>query len=448
MEGQSRGCPAYPDQAVRSAAGRQTAIIGLHERSVPSAVNPAGDPVVTGLGALTPVGLDAPSTWKALLAGQSGIAPITRFDASGLATRIAGEVTGFDPVEALGAKRAHRTARFSQLAIAAAREAVADAGLDVAGEADRVGVAIGSAVAGTPETERNVRALVEEGPRAVSPFYVASTILNMASCEVAIDLGAHGPVTAAALACATGTYSILEARRLIMSGEADVVIAGGADAGINEAVFAGLSNMGPLSERNDDPAGASRPFDADRDGFVFGEGAVVMVLESAAHAAARGATSYGSIAGGALTSDAFHMSAPEPSGDYASGAIRLALERAGIAPEDLGYICAHGTATRANDASESRAIRAVLGDATDAIPVSSPKSMVGHLIAAAGALAGMVCLLSMRDGVIPPTINLANPDPECDLDHVALTAREADTPTAIANAFGFGGQNCVVAFRR
>jgi 3-oxoacyl-[acyl-carrier-protein] synthase II len=411
-------------------------------------VNPAGDPVVTGLGALTPVGLDAPSTWKALVAGQSGIGPITQFDASGLATRIAGEVTGFDPVEALGSKRTHRSARFSQLAIVAAREAVADAGLDVEAEANRIGVAIGSAVAGTPETERAMMALFEEGPRAVSPFYVAQTILNMASCEVAIDLGVHGPVTASALACATGTYSILEARRLILSGEADVVIAGGADAGITEAVFAGLSNMGPLSERNDDPAGASRPFDSDRDGFVFGEGAVVMVIESAEHATARGATSYGSIAGGALTSDAFHMSAPEPTGDYAAGAIRLALERTGIAPDELGYICAHGTATRANDASESRAIRMALGDAADHIPVSSPKSMVGHLIAAAGALAGMVCLLAMRDGVIPPTINLANPDPECDLDHVALTARQATPTAAIANAFGFGGQNCVVGFRR
>lgn len=404
--------------------------------------------MVTGLGALTPVGLDAPSTWNALVAGQSGIGPITQFDASGLATRIAGEVSGFDPVEVLGAKRAHRTARFSQLAIAASREAVADAGLDVASEADRIGVAIGSAVAGTPETERNVRALAEEGPRAVSPFYVASTILNMASCEVAIDLGAHGPVTASALACATGTYALLEARRIILAGEADVVIAGGADAGINEAVIAGLSNMGPLSERNDDPSGASRPFDSDRDGFVFGEGAVVMVVESAAHAAGRGATPYGTIAGGALTSDAFHMSAPEPSGDYAAAAIKLALERAGIAPEELGYICAHGTATRANDASESRAIRAALGDAADTIPVSSPKSMVGHLIAAAGALAAMVCLLGMRDGVLPPTINLTNPDPDCDLDHIPLTARDAEATTAIANAFGFGGQNCVAAFRR
>ncbi len=403
---------------------------------------------MTGLGALTPVGLDAPSTWRALVAGESGIGPITQFDASGLATRIAGEVDGFDAAAVLGTKRAHRSARFSQLAIAAAREAVADAGLDVAAASERVGVAIGSAVAGTPETERNVRALVAEGPRAVSPFYVASTILNMASCEVAIDLGAHGPVTASSLACATGTYAVLEARRLILAGEADVVICGGSDAGINEAVFAGLSNMGPLSERNDDPAGASRPFDAARDGFVFGEGAVVLVVESAEHAAARCAEPYGSVAGGALTSDAFHMSAPEPSGSYASLAIRTALERAEIAPEELGYVCAHGTGTRANDTSETKAIRAVLGAATDTTPVSSPKSMVGHLIAAAGALAAMVCLLGMRDGVLPPTINLTDPDPECDLDHIALTARQVQTDAAIANAFGFGGQNCVVAFRR
>jgi 3-oxoacyl-[acyl-carrier-protein] synthase II len=404
--------------------------------------------VVTGLGALTPVGLDAPSTWRALVAGESGIGPITHFDASGLATRIAGEVDGFDAQAVLGTKRAHRSARFSQLAIAAAREAVADAGLDVGAAAERVGVAIGSAVAGTPETERNVRALVAEGPRAVSPFYVASTILNMASCEVAIDLGAHGPVTASSLACATGTYAVLEARRLILAGEADVVICGGTDAGINEAVFAGLSNMGPLSERNDDPTGASRPFDSARDGFVFGEGAVVLVIESAEHAAARGAEPYGSVAGGALTSDAFHMSAPEPSGSYASLAIRTALERAEITPEELGYVCAHGTGTRANDTSETKAIRAVLGTAADTTPVSSPKSMVGHLIAAAGALAAMVCMLGMRDGVLPPTINLTDPDPECNLDHIALTARQAQTDTAIANAFGFGGQNCVVAFRR
>ena len=405
----------------------------------------ARDPVVTGLGALTPVGLDAPSTWRALLAGRSGVGPITQFDASALPTRIAGEVKGFDPVEHLGPKRSHRTARFSQLAIVAAREAIADAGLDLGPVADRTGVTFGCAVAGTPETERNLQALFEDGPKAVSPFFVASTIPNMAACEVAIDLGLHGPVNASALACATGTYAVMEARRLILSGEADVVVAGGGDAGINLAMFSGLSNMGPLSERNDDPAGASRPFDSDRDGFVFGEGAVVLVLESAEHAEARGAEPYGRVAGGALTADAFHMSAPEPSGRYASLAIEMALQRAGIAPEELGYVCAHGTGTRANDSSESKAIRAVLGDATDSVPVSSPKSMVGHLIGAAGSLAAMACLLSIRDGVVPPTINLEDPDPDCDLDHVANVARETPVKAAIANAFGFGGQNCVVA---
>ena len=405
------------------------------------------EPLVTGIGAITPLGLDAPTTWRGLLAGESGVVPISHFDASGLPTRIAGEVRGFDPVEQLGAKRAHRSARFSQLAIVAAREAVADAGLEVEPVAERVAVAVGCAVAGTPESERNIAALLDDGPKAVSPFYVASTIPNMAACEVAIDLGAHGPVTATALACATGTYALLEAQRLIAAGEADVVIAGGADAGINEAMIAGLCNMGPLSERNDDPAGASRPFDLDRDGFVFGEGAVVMVVESAAHAAARGAEAYGRIAGGALTADAFHMSAPEPSGTYARRAIELALERAAIEPAELGYICAHGTATRANDTSESKAIRAALGEAADSVPVSSPKSMVGHLIGAAGALSAMTCLLAMRDSALPPTINLHSPDPECDLDHVALVAREAPVRSAIANAFGFGGQNCVIALR-
>ena len=366
--------------------------------------------MVTGLGALTPVGLDAPATWRALVGGQSGIAPITHFDASGLATRIAGEVTGFDPVETLGAKRAHRTARFSQLAIAAAREAVADAGLDVGASADRVGVAVGCAVAGTPETEHNVRALLEDGPRAVSPFYVASTILNMAACEVAIDLGAHGPVTASALACATGTYSVLEARRLILAGEADVVIAGGADAGINEAVFAGLSNMGPLSENNDDPTGASRPFDSDRDGFVFGEGAVVLVVESAEHAAARGATSYGSVAGGALTSDAFHMSAPEPRGDYASprsaspsnaptSPRRNSATSAPTAPRPAPTTPPSPRdprRPRRRDRQDPRLLAEVDGRPPLGPPAPSPRWSASS---------------AMRDGILPPTINLDQPRP-------------------------------------
>jgi 3-oxoacyl-[acyl-carrier-protein] synthase II len=405
--------------------------------------------VVTGLGALTPLGLDVPSTWDALLAGRSGIGPVTRFDASALPTRIAGEVDGFDPVALVGEKRARRTARFSQLAIAAAREAVADAGLVLGSSADptRVGVVVNSAVGGLPEIEREVELLGERGPRRVSPYFVASTIPNMPACEVAIDLGAHGPVNASALACASGNAALLEARRLILAGEADVVVTGGTDAGIAPVMFAGLSNMGPLSQRNDDPEAASRPFDSGRDGFVFGEGAVVMVVESAQHAAARGARIHGTVLGGALTADAFHMSAPEPSGAHAAAAIRLAVERTLDAGSEIDWIVAHGTATRANDAVEARAIRDALGDAADAIAVSSPKSMTGHMIGAAGALSAMAALLAMRDGAIPPTINLDDPDPECDLDHVANTARSTPVRTAMVNAFGFGGQNCVVVLQ-
>ncbi|HEX5192226.1 MAG TPA: beta-ketoacyl-ACP synthase II [Solirubrobacteraceae bacterium] len=405
------------------------------------------DPVITGIGAITPLAHDAPGTWEGLVAGRSGVSRISSFDASDLAVQIAGEIHGFDAEAALGPKRARRSARFSQLATVAAREAVADAGIELEPLADRTAVLINSAVAGWPESDRNQRLLLEEGPSHVSPYYVPSTILNMAACEVAIDLGVHGPVNASALACASGTAALLEARRLLATGEADVVIAGGTDAGITRSMFAGLSVMGPLSARNDDPERASRPFDADRDGFVFGEGAVVFVVEPASRASARGARSYGAIAGGALTSDAFHMSAPEPTGTYAARAITGALRDAGVTPAELDYICAHGTATKANDAAETRAIRIALGDDATRVAASSPKSMVGHLIGAAGALSAMVCLLAMRDGVLPPTINLETPDPACDLDYVPLTARRAPVRVAAANAFGFGGQNCVVVLR-
>jgi len=408
---------------------------------------PRRDPVVTGLGAVTPLGQTAPETWQGLIDGRSGVTRIESFDASGLPVQIAGEIHGFDAEQLLGTKRARRSARFSQLAVAAAREALADAGLEAGAEADRTGALIYSACAGVPETELNVRALVQSGPREVSPYFVPSTILNMAACEVAIDLGLHGPVSASALACASGTAALLDARRLILAGEADVVLAGGTDAAITEAMLAGLARMGPLSERNEEPERASRPFDLDRDGFVFGEGAVVLVVESAEHAAARGARSYGSVAGGALTSDAFHISAPERSGSQAARAISLALQSSGVVPGELDYICAHGTATRANDVAETQAIRIALGAEADRIPASSPKSMVGHLIGAAGALSAMACLLAMRDGVLPPTINLETPDPECDLDYVARQARPATVTTAAANAFGFGGQNCVVVLR-
>jgi 3-oxoacyl-[acyl-carrier-protein] synthase II len=405
--------------------------------------------VVTGFGALTPVGNDRESTWQALLAGTSGIAPITAFDATGLPTTIAGEVKGFDPSALLDRKRERRSARFSQLAIAAAREAVADASLVVGGDgvdAGRVGVVLNNAVAGMDGVERAVDQMHAD-PRTVSPYFVSSVIPNMPACEVAIDLGVRGPVTASALACASGVYALLEARRLILSGEADVVLAGGTDSAITRVMFQGLSNMGALSKRNDDPERASRPFDADRDGFVFGEGAVVCVLESAEHAAARGARPYAEVAGGALTSDAFHVSAPDPTGAGAVSAMRQALERTGTEASDVDYICAHGTSTRINDLTESKAIREVYGKSAYDLLVSSPKSMVGHLIGAAGALSAMVAALAIRDGVVPPTINLDQPGEECDLDYVPHTARKADVRAAAVNAFGFGGQNCVAVLR-
>jgi len=420
---------------------------------VNSAQRQGDDPVITGIGAVTPLGLDAATSWRRLVAGESGVEPITLFDASALPVRIAAEVKGFDAEALLGVKRARRSARFSQLAVVAAREAFADAGLqpgagvEQVADHERIGVVVNTAVTGIPETEQNIRGLIDEGPRGVSAYYVPAMIPNMPACEVAIDLGLHGPVTASALACASGNAALLEARRLILAGEADAVVAGGTDAGIAPVMFAGLSNMGALSANNDDPHGASRPFSADRDGFVYGEGAVLFVVESRAHAVARGARIYATVCGGALTTDAFHISHPDPTGRQPRRAMRLALERTGTDPHEVDYICAHGTATRINDAVETSAIRDVFGAAADELLVSSPKSMVGHMIGAAGALSVMVCVLAMRDGVVPPTINLHNPDPACDLDYVALTARRSEVRTAVANAFGFGGQNCVVVLR-
>lgn len=408
-----------------------------------------GQVVVTGFGAVTPVGNDRESTWQALVKGVSGVDTITAFDPSGLPTQIAAEVKGFDPAALLDTKRLRRSARFSQLAIAAGREAVADAGLVLDdGLKARTGVVVNLAVAGMGEVEAATRQITGPDPGRLSPYYVSSVILNMAACEVAIDLGVHGPVTASALACASGIYAFLEGRRLIASGEADVVICGGTDSSITPVMFAGLSSMGALSRRNDDPARASRPFDADRDGFVYGEGAVLAVLESAEHARARGARVYATMAGGALTCDAFHVSAPEPSATYTAEAIRLALQRSGHGPGDIDYICAHGTSTRANDRTETAAIKAVFGAHAGDVAISSPKSMVGHLIGAAGSLSAMVSVLAMRDGVAPPTINLDTPDPECDLDYVPNVARPMAVDVAMVNAFGFGGQNVVAVFTR
>ena len=405
--------------------------------------------VITGFGAITPVGNDRESTWQALLKGRSGVRAITAFDPSGFATRIAGQVTGFDASDFLDAKRFARTARFSQFAIAAAREAIADAGLVIGTDnAERIAVVVNCGVAGMGETEAAARHLASAAPGRLSPYFVPSVIPNMAACEVAIDLGLHGLVTTTAAACASGVYAFLEARRLIVAGEADAVICGGTDASITPAMLAGLASLGAVSRRNDEPHRASRPFDADRDGFVYSEGAVLAVVESARHAAERGAKSYATIAGGALTCDAFHISAPEPSATYVTAAINQTLRRSELRSAEVDYICASGTATKVNDRLESAAIRAALGSSADRIAVSSPKSMVGHMIGASGALSTMVAAMAIRDGIAPPTINLDTPDPECDLDYIPNEARPMRIETAMVNAFGLGGQNCVAALTR
>ncbi len=404
-----------------------------------------GGVVITGFGAVTPAGLDRESTWRSLVDGRPAVGPVTLFDATALPVRIAGEVRGFDPAGFLDRKRVRRTARFSQFAIAAAREAMADANLAVDDvDTSRIGVVINAAVAGFDTVEAAVRRLAADPAAALSPYTVASSLASTPACEVAIDRGIHGPVLAGALACASGSAAVLQARQLILAGEADVVVCGGTDAGITPAMFAGLIRAGALSRRNDDPGGASRPFDADRDGFVYGEGSVVAVVESADHAACRGVVPYAVLAGGALTSDAFHVMAPNPDGKYAGRAISQALDRAGVGPGEVDYVCAHATATPAGDRAETRAIRRALGQAADRVAVSSPKSVTGHLIGAAGALGVMVCALAMRDGVVPPTINLSTPDPDCDLDCVPNQARQLPVRMAISNAFGFGGQNCAV----
>ncbi|WP_230207686.1 beta-ketoacyl synthase [Microlunatus sp. Gsoil 973] len=419
--------------------------------------------VITGFGAVTPVGNDRESTWRALVAGTSGVAQITQFDSSDFAVHIAAEVKGFDPAGVVTGKRLRRSTRFTQLAVTAAREAALDAGLigpeadvprderdrvDLADgiDAQRVGVVINAAVAGFDTIEHATRQLLGDQPGRISPYFVSSSLTNMPACEVAIDLGLHGPVTASALACASGVYAFLEARRLILAGEADVVVCGGTDAAITPAMFAGLQAMGALSKYDGDPAKASRPFDADRDGFVFGEGAVVAVLESAEHAARRGVKPYASVAGGALTADAFHVSAPEPTGTYAANSISAALRNAGVKPDEVDYVAAHGTSTKANDRTETAALHQAYGESAGKLAISSPKSMVGHLIGAAGALGAMASVLAIRDQVVPPTINLDTPDPDCDLDYVPNVARRMPVGITATNAFGFGGQNCVAVF--
>ena len=404
--------------------------------------------VITGLGALTPLGLDAASTWSACRSGTSGIGPITAFDASALPTRIAGEVKGFDAAATMGHKEARRSSRCSQLAIAAAREAIADSGINVREIGNDVGVLVSSGIGGLEVLERSVITLHESGVRRVSPFTVPAMIPDMPAGMIAIDTGAKGPNFAIVSACASGAHAIGEAAEWIRRGDATVVIAGGTEASITNIGIAAFDAMQALSTRNDEPERASRPFDKDRDGFVMGEGAGIVILEEYEHARRRGARIYAEVSGYGATADASHITQPAPDGDGARRSILRAMQRAGKDAAEVGYINAHGTSTQLNDAAETRAVKAALGEAAATIPMSSTKSMHGHLLGAAGAVEAVITVMAIHDQFVPPTINLEEPDPECDLDYVPNNGRKARIDFALSTSFGFGGHNACLGFSR
>ncbi len=401
------------------------------------------------MGMLTPVGMDVTETWQNLVAGKSGVAPIQRFDASELPTRIAGEIPDFDPHRYLSRKEARRMARCSQLAVAAAQEALRDAGLETpVPEGARTGTVIGVGMGGLDWALDHSRKFWQQGLRGASPFALASSLPNMPSYHVSYLSGAMGPITTPVAACASGAQAIGEAAEMIRHGRADVMIAGGTEGLVVDIPIAGFVVMGALSTRNDDPERASRPFDADRDGFVFAEGAGVMVLERLEHALARGASIYAEVAGYASSSDAFHIAQPDPEGLGAQRAMQWALDDAGISPEEVDYVNAHGSSTPLNDKIETFAIKAVFGDHAYNLAVSATKSMIGHAMGGAGAIESIATAMTLKEGLIHPTINLETPDPDCDLDYVPGTARSAEVQVALKNAFGFGGQNACLVLKR
>jgi 3-oxoacyl-[acyl-carrier-protein] synthase II len=404
--------------------------------------------VVTGLGAVTPIGNDVPTLWEGLLAGRSGLGPITLFDPSNLEVQIAGEVKDLDPVALFGRRQARRNDRFTLFALEATRQAVADAGLQFEGEErQETGVLIGSAIGGILTLLENYDVLQASGPRRVSPFMVPMMMPNAASGTIAITYGLPGPNLCIASACATGSHAIGEAAEIIRRGQAQVMICGGSDAVITALSLAAFRNMGAVSTRNEEPERASRPFDAGRDGFVMGEGAGVLVLESLEHARHRGAHIYCELAGYGASADAYHITAPDESAQGAARAMRRALDDAGLAPEAVDYINAHGTSTLLNDRVETQAIHAVFGAHADRLAVSSTKSMIGHLMGAAGAVEAIVCVKSLEAGWVHPTLNYETPDPACDLDYVPRRARRLEPRVALSNSFGFGGHNGCLIFR-
>ena len=404
---------------------------------------------MTGLGAITPVGNGVEETWAGLIAGKSGIDNIRAFDASSFPSRIAGEVKGFDPAAAVGAKEARRMDRFVQLAIGAAREALQDAALTIdSSNAEQIGVLMGSGIGGIATLMEQAKVLDARGPDRVSPFLVPMMIVDIVAGQVAIHTGAKGPNFSVVSACATSAHSIGEAFEVIRRGDADAVIAGGSEAPIIPIGVAGFTSMRALSTYNCDPPRASRPFDANRDGFVMGEGAAVLILESLSHAHRRGARIYAELKGYGATGDAYHITAPAEGGEGASRAMAIALRKAGLAPEDIDYINAHGTSTPINDRLETMAIKNLFGPRAYDVAVSSTKSMTGHMLGAAGAVEAMVCVKAIVHSVIPPTINYETPDPECDLDYVPNTARETHVRAAMSNSLGFGGHNATLLFTK
>lgn len=405
--------------------------------------------VITGLSLITPLGIGIEENWRKLIKGESGISRISSFDPSNFSTQIGGEVKDFNPEDYMDKKEARRMDRFAQFSVAAAKMAVADAGLDVNElNPDEVAVMIGSGIGGIATWEEQHKMFLEKGPNRVSPFFIPMLIVNMGSSNAAIALGLRGPNYAIVSACASGAHSIGEALRLIREGRAKVVIAGGSEASLTPLALAGFCSMKALSTRNDEPEKASRPFDAQRDGFVLAEGAGVVVVEELEFAKKRGARIYGELIGYGMSCDAYHITAPEPNGKGAILCMESALKDAGISRDEVDYINAHGTSTHLNDLTETIAIKSVFGERAYKIPISSTKSMIGHLLGAAGAVEFIVSLLSIRDNIIHPTINYEYPDPECDLDYVPNKAREVKVDVILSNSFGFGGHNATLIARR
>ncbi|WP_206886176.1 beta-ketoacyl-ACP synthase II [Alicyclobacillus mali (ex Roth et al. 2021)] len=405
--------------------------------------------VVTGLGVVSPVGSTVPAFWDSLLSGKSGIREIDRFDTSEYPCKIAGLVNDFDPERYIDKKELRHMDLFTQYALYAAHEAVLQSKLEITDEnRDRIGVYIGSGIGGISTTLSNYRTLIERGPKRVSPFLVPMMISDMASGQVSIEFGVRGPNSSPVSACATGSHAIGDAYKIIQRGAADVMIAGGAEAAVVDLALAGFCNMKALSTRNDEPQRASRPFDKNRDGFVMGEGAGILVLEALDHALARGATILAEIGGYGMSGDAYHVTAPDPEGDGAYRAMKAAIEDAGLAPTDVDYINAHGTSTEYNDRIETYAVKRLFGDHAYKLAMSSIKSMTGHLLGAAGGVEAVACVMTLVDGMIPPTTNYETPDPDCDLDYVPNQARQADVNVVLSNSFGFGGHNACLVFRK